>query len=237
MNMATLVLQVLLGLVFLPLSFLALRQHETDWYGTFLVASGPFASSAMVLASQKLRERILFRPETCLEMGLANATATLRGPLPTPDGTASVRQDHRQYCVRVTLPNHLFCNASLLQAVSRTLPRTHPVGAVVKCFETETTAKDLIPTGNALRASDPTQPPVLQRFATASSQQNPPAHASGRISSTDIEGLDGCGFTTEEIVSLLWLQHWYQTGGSDRVEPLRQWEFLKYLVLNGKLGR
>ena len=162
MNMATLVLQVLLGLVFLPLSFLALRQHETDWYGTFLVASGPFASSAMVLASQKLRERILFRPET--------------------------------HGVLVTLPNHRFCNASLLQAVSRTLPRTHPVGSVVKCFETETTAKD-------------------------------------------IEGLDGCGFTTEEIVSLLWLQHWYQTGGSDRVEPLRQWEFLKYLVLNGKLGR
>ncbi len=31
----------------------------------------------------------------------------------------------------VTLPNHLFCNASLLQAVSRTLPRTHPVGSVV----------------------------------------------------------------------------------------------------------
>jgi hypothetical protein len=142
MNMATLVLQVLLGLVFLPLSFLALRQHETDWYGTFLVASGPFASSAMVLASQKLRERILFRPET--------------------------------HCVLVL--------------------RTHPVGPVVKCFETETTP-------------------------------------------TDIEGLDGCGFTTEEIVSLLWLQHWYQTGGSDRVEPLRQWEFLKYLVLNGKLGR
>ena len=135
MNMATLVLQVLLGLVFLPLSFLALRQHETDWYGTFLVASGPFASSAMVLASQKLRERILFRPETCLEMGLANATASLR--------TASVRQDHRQYCVLVL--------------------RTHPDGSVVKCFETETTAKDLIPTGNALRASA--------------------AHSSGRISS------------------------------------------------------
>jgi|SRR5438132_7823453 len=45
-------------------------------------------------------------------------------------------------------------------------------------------SKDLIPTGNALRASDPSQPPVLQRFATASSQQNPPAHSSGRISST-----------------------------------------------------
>jgi hypothetical protein len=105
-------------------------------------------------------------PATCLAMGLANATASLR--------TASVRQDQRQYCVLVL--------------------RTHPVGPVVKCFETETTP-------------------------------------------TDIEGLDGCGFTTEEIVSLLWLQHWYQTGGSDRVEPLRQWEFLKYLVLNGKLGR
>src|SRR5258708_38500550 len=35
------------------------------------------------------------------------------------------------HCVLVTLPNHLFCNASLLQAVSRTLPRTHPVGSVV----------------------------------------------------------------------------------------------------------
>src|SRR6266481_2296523 len=46
-------------------------------------------------------------------------------------------------------------------------------------------SKDLIPTGNALRASDPTQPPVLQRFATASSQQNPPAHSSGRSSSNE----------------------------------------------------
>src|SRR6266446_1612062 len=66
---------------------------------------------------------MLFRPETCLEMDLANAASQLR--------TASVRQDQRQYCVLVTLPNHLFCNASLLQAVSRTLPRTHPVGSVV----------------------------------------------------------------------------------------------------------
>jgi hypothetical protein len=197
MNIATLVLQVLLGLVFLPLSFLALRQHETDWYGTFLVASGPFAGSAMVLASQKLRERILFRPETCLAMGLGLSEGHAPPQTAARLRTASVRQDHRKYCVLVL--------------------RTHPVGSVVKCFETETTAKDLIPTGNALRTSA--------------------AHSSGRISSTDIEGLDGCGFTTEEIVSLLWLQHWYQTGGSDRVEPLRQWEFLKYLVLNGKLGR
>ena len=77
MNMATLVLQVLLGLVFLPLSFLALRQHEIDWYGTFLVAAGPFASSAMVLASQKLRERILFRPETRLRASAAHSSGRI----------------------------------------------------------------------------------------------------------------------------------------------------------------
>jgi len=34
---------------------------------------------------------------------------------------------------------------------------------------------------------------------------------------THLERLAGCGFTSEEIVSLLWLQKWYQTGGSDRI--------------------
>jgi len=43
------------------------------------------------------------------------------------------------------------------------------------------------------------------------------------------------GFTTEEIVSLLWLRQWYQTGGSDREPIVRHLEFLKLLVLNGKL--
>ncbi len=52
---------------------------------------------------------------------------------------------------------------------------------------------------------------------------------------TDVEGLAGCGFTSEDIVSLLWLQKWYQTGGSDRVALLRHWEFLKFLLLNGTL--
>ena len=51
----------------------------------------------------------------------------------------------------------------------------------------------------------------------------------------DLERLAGCGFTSEEIVSLLWLQQWYQAGGSDRVELVRHWEFLKFLVLTGKL--
>jgi hypothetical protein len=52
---------------------------------------------------------------------------------------------------------------------------------------------------------------------------------------TDLERLGGYGFTSEEIVALLWLQQWYQTGGSDRVELVRHWEFLKFLVLTGKL--
>jgi hypothetical protein len=34
---------------------------------------------------------------------------------------------------------------------------------------------------------------------------------------TGLEKLADCGFTSEEIVSVLWLQKWYQTGGSDRV--------------------
>ena len=53
----------------------------------------------------------LIRPETCLEMGLANDAARLQ--------TASVRQDQRQYCVLVL--------------------RTHPVGSVVRIlFRPET---------------------------------------------------------------------------------------------------
>jgi len=35
--------------------------------------------------------------------------------------------------------------------------------------------------------------------------------------------------STEEIVAFLWLRGWYQIGGSDRVELLRHWEFLKWL--------
>lgn len=52
---------------------------------------------------------------------------------------------------------------------------------------------------------------------------------------TDQERLIASGFSSEEIVSLLWLQQWYQKGGSDRVTVLRHWEFLKLLVLTGKL--
>jgi len=43
------------------------------------------------------------------------------------------------------------------------------------------------------------------------------------------------GFTADETVSLLWLRQWYQNGGSDRVEIVRRLEFLKLLMLNGKI--
>ena len=51
----------------------------------------------------------------------------------------------------------------------------------------------------------------------------------------ELERLVETGFTAKEIAALLWLQHGYQTGGSDRVELVRHWEFLKYLVLTNKM--
>lgn len=52
---------------------------------------------------------------------------------------------------------------------------------------------------------------------------------------TDLERLAECGFTASESAALLWLRHWYQSGGSDRVELVRHWEFLKRLVVSGRL--
>ena len=43
------------------------------------------------------------------------------------------------------------------------------------------------------------------------------------------------GFTAEESASLLWLQRWYQTGGSDRAVVVRYLEFLRLLVRSGEL--
>ncbi len=52
---------------------------------------------------------------------------------------------------------------------------------------------------------------------------------------TETDLLAQCGFSPEEIVALLWLRQWYQTGGSDRVQIVRHLEFLKLLVLHGKM--
>jgi hypothetical protein len=55
------------------------------------------------------------------------------------------------------------------------------------------------------------------------------------IAVTETEALIQNGFTSEEIMSLLWLRQWYQNGGSDRVEVVRRLEFLKLMVMNGKI--
>lgn len=53
----------------------------------------------------------------------------------------------------------------------------------------------------------------------------------------DTDELVQCGFTQDEVVSLLWLRQWYQNGGSDRVEIVRHLEFIKLLIVNGKMER
>ena len=52
---------------------------------------------------------------------------------------------------------------------------------------------------------------------------------------TETDNLVQYGLSAEEIVAMLWLRQWYQTGGSDRVQIVRHLEFLKLLVLHGKL--
>ncbi len=59
--------------------------------------------------------------------------------------------------------------------------------------------------------------------------------ASVENSVKDTELLSLSGFNQDEIVSLLWLRRWYQNGGSDRVEIVRHLEFLRLLVLNGRI--
>ena len=53
------------------------------------------------------------------------------------------------------------------------------------------------------------------------------------VSDTDV--LTQVGFSEDEIISVLWLRQWYQTGGSDRIEVLRYLEFLKHLVVSGRV--
>ena len=55
------------------------------------------------------------------------------------------------------------------------------------------------------------------------------------ITITETDALLQCGFTNDEIVSLIWLRNWYQTGGSDRIEVVRHLEFLKLLVVSGRM--
>ena len=51
----------------------------------------------------------------------------------------------------------------------------------------------------------------------------------------DIEALTQCGYAEDEIICLLWLRQHFQSGGSDRAAIVRSLEFLRYLVMSGKL--
>ena len=51
----------------------------------------------------------------------------------------------------------------------------------------------------------------------------------------DIEALTQDGYTEDEILSLVWLRQHYQSGGSDRAAVVRCLEFLRYLVMSGRL--
>jgi len=52
---------------------------------------------------------------------------------------------------------------------------------------------------------------------------------------SETEALAEGEFTQDEIASLLTLKQWYQHGGSDRVYVVRHLEFLKFLIMHGKL--
>jgi hypothetical protein len=55
------------------------------------------------------------------------------------------------------------------------------------------------------------------------------------ITITETDALLQNGFTSDEVVSLIWLRNWYETGGSDRIEVVRYLEFLKLLVVSGRM--
>ena len=67
---------------------------------------------------------------------------------------------------------------------------------------------------------------AAQAFAVVHTVETGPA---------EIEELALQGFAEDEVISLLWLRQWYQHGGSDRVEIVRRLEFLKQLVLQGRI--
>jgi hypothetical protein len=56
-----------------------------------------------------------------------------------------------------------------------------------------------------------------------------------QTTANDIEALTQCGYAEDEILSLLWLRQHYQSGGSDRAALVRSLEFLRYLIMSGKL--
>ncbi len=73
----------------------------------------------------------------------------------------------------------------------------------------------------------------MNQHIQAEEQRNMATYVQTDASEEDM--LVQCGFSTEEIMALLLLRGWYQTGGSDRIPLIRHWEFLKWLVMSGTL--
>ena len=74
---------------------------------------------------------------------------------------------------------------------------------------------------------------VMNRWTQPEEQQKTAIHREPDAPEKD--ELDRCSFTAEESIALLWLRNWYQSGGSDRMQLVRDWEFLKRLVMTGRL--
>ena len=75
--------------------------------------------------------------------------------------------------------------------------------------------------------------PLMNTDIQAEKQLEMDSQAQASLTETDM--LVQCGLSAEEIVAMLWLRHWYQTGGSDRVQTVRHLEFLKWLLMMGML--
>ena len=71
--------------------------------------------------------------------------------------------------------------------------------------------------------------------ANFTSTENRERNRPVETTANDIEALTQCGYAEDEILSLLWLRQHYQSGGSDRAALVRCLEFLRYLVMSGKL--
>jgi hypothetical protein len=74
----------------------------------------------------------------------------------------------------------------------------------------------------------------MNRWTQTEEQQQTAIHIEPDAPEKD--ELARCGFTPEESIALLWLRRWYQSGGSDRMRLVRNFEFLKQLVMTGRLA-
>lgn len=95
--------------------------------------------------------------------------------------------------------------------------------------------KDKNVSGEGVQGVNSNFPSGARRQVSPNNQSSPEIININNQEQTEIDSLTKSGFSSEEKVSLLWLRQFYQTGGSDRAPVIRHLEFLKFLVLRGKL--